>query len=45
MDMLLFTLLGRCTDEIDGRSRLGGKVLGVLSDGGGGGPLLMEGGG
>jgi hypothetical protein len=43
IDMLLLTLLGRCTDERDGRSRLFGKLVGVVI--GGGGPLDRDGGG
>ena len=43
MDILLLTLLGRCTDERDGRSRLFGKLVGVAK--GGGGALDRGGGG
>ncbi len=43
IDMLLLTLLGRWTDERDGRSRLFGKLVGVAK--GGGGPLDKDGAG
>jgi hypothetical protein len=43
IDILLLTLLGRCTDGRDGRSRLLGKLVGVAK--GGGGPLDKDGGG